>query len=70
MALACVVEEGRLRLIVRRWSLFGIPMPRFLSPSGEAFEYEQDGRFHFDVELKAPLLGRLVRYRGWLVPLP
>jgi len=70
VALACVVEEGRLRLIVRRWSLFGIPMPRLLSPSGEAFEYEQDGRFHFDVELKAPLLGKLVRYRGWLVPQP
>jgi hypothetical protein len=68
VALACVVEEGRLRLIVRRWSLFGVPMPRFLSPSGDAFEYEQDGRFHFDVELKAPLLGQLVRYRGWLVP--
>ncbi len=68
VALACVVEEGRLRLIVRRWSLFGVPMPRFLSPGGDAFEYEQDGRFHFDVELKAPLIGRLVRYRGWLVP--
>jgi len=68
VALACVVEEGRLRLIVRRWSLFGVPMPRFLSPGGDAFEYEQDARFHFDVELKAPLLGRLVRYRGWLIP--
>ncbi|MGE0152866.1 MAG: DUF4166 domain-containing protein [Reyranellaceae bacterium] len=68
VALACVIEGGRLRLIVRRWSLFGIAMPRLLSPGGEAFEYEQDGRFHFDVELKAPLLGRLVRYRGWLVP--
>lgn len=68
VALACVVEPGRLRLVVRRWSLLGIPMPRFLSPGGEAFEFEQDGRFNFDVELKAPLLGRLVRYRGWLVP--
>lgn len=68
VALACVVEEGRLRLIVRGWSLLGVPMPRFLSPGGDAFEYEQDGRFHFDVELKAPLIGRLVRYRGWLVP--
>lgn len=70
VALACVVENRRLRLIVRHWSLFGLPMPRFLAPGGEAFEYEQDGRFHFDVELKAPLLGRLVRYRGWLVPEP
>jgi hypothetical protein len=68
VSLACVVEDQRLRLIVRRWSLLGVPMPTFLAPSGDAFEYEQDGRFRFDVELKAPLLGRLVRYRGWLVP--
>jgi hypothetical protein len=68
ISLAVVVEEGRLSLIVRRWSLFGLPLPRFLAPRGEAFEYAADGRFHFDVTLASPLAGTVVRYRGWLVP--
>ena len=29
---------------------------------------ESGAEIEFDVELKAPLLGRLVRYRGWLAP--
>jgi hypothetical protein len=68
VALAVVLDEGRLRLVVRRWRLCGVPMPLWLAPGGEAFEFAQDGRFHFDVDIRHRLIGRIARYRGWLVP--
>jgi hypothetical protein len=67
-AMAVVVEGGRLRLVQRRWSVFGIPMPRALLPTGVAYEEEIDGRFTFDVDISLPLIGTIVRYRGWLAP--
>ncbi len=47
----------------------GLPIPRALLPRSIAREYAQDGLFHFDVALHAPLGGGLiVRYVGFLVP--
>jgi hypothetical protein len=63
---AAVVHEGRLQLVLRRWSVLGLPLPLRLAPGGEAYEYAADGRFHFHVELGHPLIGLIVRYRGWL----
>ena len=68
--LALVIDGERMRLVVRRWSAFGIPMPRFLAPGGNAYEHAADGRFNFHVEISLPLIGDVVRYRGWLVPRP
>jgi hypothetical protein len=65
--MALVPEGGRLTLVVRGWRLFGVPLPRSLAPGGNVHEEERDGRFHFDVEVKAPLIGLIVRYRGWLI---
>jgi len=69
-AMALVLDGGRLRLLLRRWSVFGIPLPLALAPRSEAYEFEQDGRFHFHVEIAHPLAGRIAAYRGWLVPRP
>jgi hypothetical protein len=66
--LALVLENERLKLIVRRWTLFSIPMPLALAPGGEAFESAEDGRFNFHVEIGHRLTGLVVRYRGWLQP--
>jgi hypothetical protein len=66
MALVC--ESERMRLVVRRWSVCGIPMPRALAPRGNSCEFAQPGRFHFHVEIAHPFTGLIVRYRGWLVP--
>ena len=46
--------------------LLGVPLPRFMSPSVFTFESERDGRYHFEVEASLPVLGRIVRYVGWL----
>jgi hypothetical protein len=64
--LALVVDDGRLRLILRRWSVFGLPMPAWLAPACVAYETEENGRFRFFVELRHRFIGLIVRYRGWL----
>jgi Domain of unknown function (DUF4166)/Saccharopine dehydrogenase NADP binding domain len=65
MALVC--EAGRMRLVIRRWTLFGIPVPLALAPRSDAYEFVEAGRFRFHVEIGHPLTGLIVRYRGWLV---
>lgn len=66
--MALVLEGERLRLVVRRWRLFGIALPLWLAPKGEAFETAEAGRFRFDVSIGHPLTGLIVAYRGWLEP--
>jgi hypothetical protein len=68
VAMALVVGDGRLRLVPRRWSLFGVPLPMVLGPRADAYESVTDGRFCFHVEISHPLTGLIVRYSGWLVP--
>ncbi len=65
--LAVVVADGKLQLIIRRWNIMGIPLPLFLAPGGYSYESEESGNFHFNVEITAPIVGLIVRYRGWLV---
>ena len=63
------VEDGCMRLPVRRGWLLGVPLPRLLLPTSESREFAVDGVFHFDVALSAPLGGGLiVRYQGSLQP--
>lgn len=66
--LALVADGECLRLVQRGWTAFGLPMPRWLMPGGEACESVEDGRFRFHVEIRLPLAGLVVRYRGWLEP--
>ena len=66
--MALVRDDGKLRLIVRRWSVFGVPLPVWLAPRGDLYEYAENGRFNFHVEIAHPLTGLIVGYRGWLVP--
>ncbi|HEX4302742.1 MAG TPA: DUF4166 domain-containing protein [Rhizomicrobium sp.] len=67
--LALVTGDGKLRLVVRQWSAFGVKLPAFLAPVGETFErVDAAGRFCFHVEIGFPWTGLIVGYRGWLVP--
>ncbi|PZT92059.1 MAG: saccharopine dehydrogenase [Citromicrobium sp.] len=59
-------DEAGLAMVMRRWSLFGIPLPLALAPRSLAREWEEDGAFHFDVPITLPLVGRVVHYRGVL----
>ncbi|MGH7020312.1 MAG: DUF4166 domain-containing protein, partial [Brevundimonas sp.] len=65
--LILTVVEGRLHYGVERWRMGPLPLPRLLMPGTVTHEQiDAEGRFAFDVEISAPLVGRLVRYRGWL----
>lgn len=67
--LGLTVGEGALHYPVQSGRLGPLPLPRWLLPRAEAREYAEDGRFHFDVRLCAPLTGGLmVHYRGELSP--
>ena len=59
--------EG-LRMAFRRWSLFGVPLPRFLAPRIAAREWQEGDRFRFEVAVSMPLIGPIVHYTGWLRP--
>ena len=61
-------RAGRLYVTVIGMRAFGLPVPRFLLPKGETFEYAQGGRFHFDVSGVLPGIGLMIRYRGHLLP--
>ncbi|ALN75373.1 SDR family oxidoreductase [Aureimonas sp. AU20] len=67
-SIALVRAGNRLFFVPRRWSVWKIPMPKPLLPSGESFETEIDGRFAFDITIRAPLVGLVVAYRGTLEP--
>lgn len=62
-------DASGLGMHIRGWTLFGLPLPLVLAPRSEAREWEEDGRFHFDVPISLPLIGLVVHYRGWLRPL-
>jgi hypothetical protein len=63
-ALAPVVADGELKLVLRRWKAFGIPLPLVMGPRAQASEREEDGQLKFDVRLSHPLTGLIVHYRG------
>lgn len=59
-------DEAGLHMVLRRWSLFHIPLPRLLAPRIQAREWEEDGWFRFEVEIAMPVIGRIVGYSGRL----
>ena len=65
-AMALVEDGGKLRLKLRGWNCLGLPLPNWLMPASTAFEHGADGRFNFDVDIGLPMVGRIVRYAGWL----
>ena len=61
------VQDGALSYPVKAGRMGPIPLPKWLLPTSKAREFEQDGVFHFDVELRAPITGALlVHYQGQL----
>jgi Domain of unknown function (DUF4166)/Saccharopine dehydrogenase NADP binding domain len=66
-AMALVVAGERLSLVLRRWSIFGVPLPMWLCPRSVSYESAEGGRFNFHVRISHPLTGPTIRYDGSLV---
>jgi hypothetical protein len=63
-------DDQGLAMVLAGWSAGGIPLPRFLAPRIEAREWQDEaGRFRFLVAIRVPLIGAIIRYTGWLVPI-
>ncbi|MFM9942266.1 MAG: DUF4166 domain-containing protein [Hyphomicrobiaceae bacterium] len=65
-ALKPKVGPAGLSLTVAGLSVLGVPVPRSLLAEMTTLEHEVDGRYAFEVEAHLPLIGLLVRYKGWL----
>ena len=56
-----------LRWELVAWRVLWLPLPRFLMPPTICFENGDGERFVFDIDVKFPIIGQLIHYRGWLV---
>jgi hypothetical protein len=62
-----VASPDELTLAITAARAGPIPLPRLLWPHTTARVHDGgDDRYAFDIAIGLPLLGRLVRYRGWL----
>lgn len=61
-------NDKGLAMEMRGWSILGIPLPMALVPRSRAREWQEGGRFRFDVPIALPLVGLIVHYTGWLEP--
>ncbi|MEM8979048.1 MAG: DUF4166 domain-containing protein [Pseudomonadota bacterium] len=53
--------------IIRSVHVFGVLVPRALSPRISAREWQESGRYRFDVRVRAPIVNvTVLRYHGWL----
>src|SRR5205085_10371187 len=52
------------------WRLLGIPLPRWTVPAINCFESAEGDRYRFEIDVVFPLIGRVIRYRGWLTATP
>lgn len=62
------VTDNGLAMEMAGWKFWFVPLPLFLAPQSRASEWDEDGRFHFDVPIALPVIGLMVHYRGWLKP--
>lgn len=63
---ALAVYDDALHWRVARVRVFGVPLAARWFEAVRCREYERDGRYAFDIQAALPLVGRVVRYHGWL----
>ena len=68
--MALITDGDVLRYVARRWTLLGMPMPKWMMPNGDMHEKVVNGKFNFHVEIRQPMVGHVVTYQGWLDSIP
>lgn len=61
-----LASDAGLEMLLRKWSIFHIPLPLSIAPRSRAIEFVEDGKFSFDVAIAIPWFGALVHYKGHL----
>jgi hypothetical protein len=51
------------------WRLCGITLPRRTLPAVNCLESADGDRFRFDIDVVFPIVGPVIHYRGWLMPI-
>jgi hypothetical protein len=59
-------DQGSIDWRLQSVRVLGVPLPRRLAGDVLSRSGESDGRYSFLVDVRMPLLGRLIAYRGWL----
>lgn len=57
--------DGLAWLLVE-WRLLGVPLPGWTLPRVNCFESADGDRFLFDIDVRFPIAGPVIHYRGWL----
>ena len=60
------IQDDKLHYDIVSAKMFGVPFPKFLLPQSITHERAWNGKFIFGVDIRLPLLGRLIAYKGWL----
>jgi hypothetical protein len=60
---------GALHWSLAGWRFLKIPLPSWTRPTIECRETGDADRFNFDIDVAFPLVGHVVHYRGWIVPI-
>lgn len=55
---------------LKRWRWLKIPLPAWSLPRIACREAGDATRFTFDIDVAFPFLGPVLRYKGWLEPIP
>jgi Domain of unknown function (DUF4166) len=66
--LKVVATDAGTDLVPEGVSVFGVPLPRALCPEATGRERVKDGRYHFDVVVRFPIAGDVIRYDGLIDP--
>lgn len=63
------VKDQQVHWHIDSWRFAGVALPRFLMPLSRTVEAQDaEGRYQFDIDLSLMGGGRLIAYRGWLLP--
>lgn len=66
--LKMIAHQDGIDLIPDSVSLWGFSLPKMFCPEAIGLERVKDGRYHFDVSVRFPLAGEILRYSGTIEP--
>ncbi len=66
--LELIPHKDGVDMLPQSVSLWGVTLPKILCPEAVGLERVKDDKYHFDVSVRFPLAGEVLRYAGWIEP--